>query len=325
MLKLVTIIVPVYNMEKYIRKCVESLLAQSYTNLEIILVDDGCIDGSPTICEEYARKDSRVRVIHQENGGASAARNAGLDVMSGAYVAFVDADDYLEQDTIKIMVEGIIQHDTKIAHIKSNIVGAEYQILSSQSKNTYIKNQYASTTYVEGMCYKQKSESVCDKLFAAELFKNRRFEKGRLNEDFYFLSKLLFDDFEIVEIDYAGYNYYQRTGSSSHSGFGKALIDAVKNSYELKELARTDKPILEKYFAYLTLFQARTALLTMPFSYVKEKAIEYQDILKYMRECLPFLNESYLSKWDKKFLKMVNKRPKLILRITSLLWKIKSR
>ncbi len=325
MSKLVTIIVPVYNMEGYLNKCVDSLLAQSYTNLEIILVDDGSTDSSLSICDRYASKDARVRAIHKQNGGLSDARNAGLNIMRGEYVAFVDADDFLEIDAIKIMVETIQSEKAKIAHIRSNIIGADYQLLYSQSKNTFAKSKYSSTEYIEGMCKKIKSESVCDKLFVADLYKDRRFEKGRLNEDFYFLSKILFEDFEIVEIDFAGYNYYQRLGSISHSGFGKSLVDSVKNCYELKQLAKEDKQVIEKYFAYLALFQARTALLTMPFYLVKQNSVEYKEILRYMRECLPFLNESYLSKWDKRFLRLVDKMPRLTLRITSILWKIKSK
>lgn len=92
---LISVIIPVYNMEKYLRRCLDSVLAQDYTNLEILVVDDGSTDGSWAICQEYARKDARITVIHQENGGLSAARNTGLDRATGAYIAFVDSDDYI--------------------------------------------------------------------------------------------------------------------------------------------------------------------------------------------------------------------------------------
>ena len=325
MAALVSIIVPVYNMEQYIRKCVDSILRQSYSCLEIILVDDGSVDASSSICDELASTDNRIRVIHQQNGGASAARNAGLAIMTGQYVAFLDADDYLEIDTIKVMVEGAIKTGANIAHIKSNIIDADYQLISSQAKNTYAEEMYTSAEYVAGMCKKEKSESVCDKLFETTLFVDRRFESGRLNEDFFFLSKLLFEDLKIIEIDYAGYNYYQRVGSISHSGFGKALVDAVKNSCELKELAHKIKPSLEKDFARITLFQARTALLTIPWELVKNESSEYKNILMAMRSCLPFLKETQLSGKDKLFLRIVNKYPKLILRCTTIVWKIKNR
>ena len=97
MIDLISVIVPVYNVEPYLRKCVDSILAQSYSNLEVILVDDGSPDGCGAICDEYAAKDARVRVIHKPNGGISDARNAGLDIMTGDYVTFVDSDDWIDE------------------------------------------------------------------------------------------------------------------------------------------------------------------------------------------------------------------------------------
>lgn len=101
---LVSVIVPIYNVEPYLRKCVDSILAQTYINLEVILVDDGSPDGCPAICDEYKEKDERVKVIHKSNGGLSDARNAGLDAMTGEYVTFVDSDDWLEFDVIQTLV-----------------------------------------------------------------------------------------------------------------------------------------------------------------------------------------------------------------------------
>ena len=95
---LISVIVPVYNVEKFLVKCVDSILAQTYTNLEIIIVDDGSPDNCPAICDELAKKDSRIKVIHKENGGASSARNAGLDIAKGEYIGFVDGDDYIAKD-----------------------------------------------------------------------------------------------------------------------------------------------------------------------------------------------------------------------------------
>ena len=104
MIDLISVIVPVYNVEPYLRKCVDSILAQSYSNLEVILVDDGSPDGCGAICDEYAAKDARVRVIHKPNGGVSDARNAGLDIMTGDYVAFVDSDDWVEADMYRTLL-----------------------------------------------------------------------------------------------------------------------------------------------------------------------------------------------------------------------------
>lgn len=321
----VYIIVPVYNMEQYLRKCVDSLLAQTYKNVQIVLVDDGSKDNSPAICDEYASAHENVQAVHKINGGLSDARNAGLDLVKGGFVTFVDADDYLEIDAVQTMADALETSGADVAYMQCNFVNEAYEIVKIKGGNTREITVFNSEEYVEKMCLKQKSESVCDKLFPARLFENRRFEKGRLNEDFFFLSKLLFESLTIAEVDYAGYNYYHRTGSISRSGFGKSLVDAVVNCLELMDLAKAQKPQLEKSFAYLALFQARTALLTMPFSYVKQKREEYWTSLRCVKACMPFLPAAPLSKKDKLFVKWVAKNPVLTLRCTSILWKIKRR
>lgn len=320
---LVSIIVPVYNVELYLEKCVISLLVQTYKNIEIILSDDGSTDNSSFICDLFAEKDDRVRVIHKANGGLSDARNAGLDIILGEYVVFVDSDDYLEPEAIEILLQVAIQKQSCITHMKSYIVGSDYTIIADQSKGTRKVVTYTSEEYVKGMCEKRLSESVCDKLFESKLFEKRRFEKGRLNEDFFFLSKLLFEDLMIAEIDYAGYNYYQRKGSITNSGFGKSLVDSVKNAFELKEMSKEINPNLEVYFARLVLFQARTLFIVIPWSYVNDGHEWYTETLSIARDCVPFLKRVQLSKRDKVFIWATCHFPKMVLRITSILWKIK--
>lgn len=321
---LVSIIVPVFNVEKYLPKCIESLLRQTYTNLEIILSDDGSTDESSLICDRYAVYDSRIKVIHKENGGLSDARNAGLGVLTGEYVTFVDSDDYLEKDAIEILVMTAIEYRIPIVRMNSYIVSYDYEIVENQSSGTRKVSICTSEEYIQGMCEKRKSESVCDKLFKAELFHKRRFEKGRLNEDFFFLSKMLFTDLKIAEIDYSGYNYYQRSGSITNSGYGKSLVDSVKNAYELKELAHIEKPKLEKYFARLTLFQARTLFIVIPWKNVKEDKADYIDSLHYLRKSISFIKEVKLSKQDKWIVFAVDKSPKLTIWILGKIWRMRN-
>ena len=114
-LPLISVIVPVYKVEKYLNQCIESVLAQTYQNLEIILVDDGSPDRSGEICEEYAKKDTRIRVLHKSNGGLSTARNTGLQIISGAYIAFLDSDDYLAPDMYETLYRELIENDADIA------------------------------------------------------------------------------------------------------------------------------------------------------------------------------------------------------------------
>ncbi len=111
----ISIIVPVYKVEPYLRKCVDSILAQTFTDFEVILVDDGSPDNSGKICDEYASKDSRVRVIHKENGGLSSARNAGIDVARGKYLGFVDSDDYIEKDMYELLYDNIVKEQADLS------------------------------------------------------------------------------------------------------------------------------------------------------------------------------------------------------------------
>ena len=235
--------------------------------------------------------------------------------------------DYIEKEAIEILVDVAIKYNSLITHMKSYIISADYEVLKNQSMGTKQVSLLTSEEYVKGMCEKRKSESVCDKLFDASLFIDRRFEKGRLNEDFFFLSKMMFEDYQIAEIDYTGYNYYQRPGSITYSGYGKSLVDSVKNAYELKEMAHILAPKLEKYFAGLTLFQARTLFIVMPWKIVKNNEEDYRNSLKYLRKSIPYLKEVSLSKEDKIIVRSINIAPKLTKMIlgTNMGYEIKKR
>ena len=111
---MISVIVPVYKVEKYLRQCIESIQRQTYSDLEIILVDDGSPDGCPAICDEYARNDKRIKVLHQENGGLSVARNVGLDIAKGEYIAFVDSDDYIKENMYEMLYNKIVMEDADL-------------------------------------------------------------------------------------------------------------------------------------------------------------------------------------------------------------------
>ena len=127
---LISVIVPVYKVEQYLPKCVESILAQTYTNLEILLVDDGSPDNCGAICEEYARKDPRIKVIHKENGGLSSARNAALDIARGEYIGFVDSDDWIQPEMYETLLSGIKKNDADMAY------GGRYDVDGNTGEKT---------------------------------------------------------------------------------------------------------------------------------------------------------------------------------------------
>ena len=128
---LISVIVPVYNIEAYLRKCIDSILAQTYTNLEIILVDDGSTDNSGEICNEYAAKDARIRVIHKGNGGLSSARNTGIDIATGKYIGFVDSDDYLAPDMYEKLLGAIVNNHADISVCNVHHVDENEELISS--------------------------------------------------------------------------------------------------------------------------------------------------------------------------------------------------
>lgn len=318
---LVSIIVPIYNTEKYLKKCVDSILGQTYNKLEVILVNDGSSDDSLKICRKYESSDSRIIIIDKKNGGLSSARNAGLDVCKGDYITFVDSDDYLEKEAIELLVEAGNQYLADIVSMKLKPVDENYNSLIKYTNN-YDLNQIAGRHYLKEVFERKKSCSVCDKLFSAKIWENRRFELGILNEDFLMLSKILIDvDCNIVEIGYYGYNYYTRQLSISRSGFGLSNRDAVYNSMSiLKYISKKDESLIPFAGAYAA-YQARTALAVMS----KE---DFGNNLSFVHECIECLKKtkkyvlcSFLDIKDRLFCICFPIAPRLSFRIMKMIRK----
>lgn len=261
--KKVSIIVPIYNTEDYLEKCIESILEQTYDNLEIILVNDGSSDSSLNICKKYESLDSRIVIIDKKNGGLSSARNAGLDACIGEYITFVDSDDFIEKETIEHLVNTAYKYKADIVSMKYQVVDADYKVIG-QCNDTDQFGITDSLSYLKGIFQRIKSCSVCDKLFAYKVWSNRRFKTGILNEDFLALSELLIDtNYRIIEINFIGYNYYTRTDSISRQGFGKSSLDAVYNSeYILKYIPENQNSLMRYAGAYAA-YQARTSIAIM--------------------------------------------------------------
>jgi len=184
MTHLVSIIVPIYKVEPYLRRCLDSIVNQTYTNLEIILVDDGSPDGCPQICDEYAARDKRITVIHKENGGLSDARNAGLDICKGEYIYFIDSDDIIPSHCIDILLKIITQE-------KADIASSSYQEFSDAESNLVKSNQNYSYITINGsealilLCRDNTPGfmSSCMKIYKRNCFDGIRFPLGKLYED----------------------------------------------------------------------------------------------------------------------------------------------
>ena len=206
---LISIIIPVYNVEQYIRRCVDSILNQTYKNIEVILVDDGSTDNSGVICEEYKKKDLRVKVIDQKNSGAPTARNCGMDASTGKYIYFVDSDDYIHPQTLEILYNIITQKDTDVSACGYEIVydnKLEFEeITDYESRVISNFDLLKKMVNLPEMTY---SQVLWNKLFKREAIGDIRMNPGYVIDDFDFVSRVLFKCRSVAVVDKDLYYYY---------------------------------------------------------------------------------------------------------------------
>lgn len=231
----ISVIVPVYNVEKYLPKCLESIINQSYKSLEIILVDDGSTDNSGVICDEYAAKDKRIKVIHKTNGGLSDARNAGLDICTGDYIGFVDSDDWIAEDMYETLYSFAVKEDLDVAMCAAYEVYEDGTCIIPTKKFlplvTTDKNKIINEIFVNkagGV-----SVAVWSKLFSKKKFGDIRFKKGKISEDVFFIFDWLNKTNRFGRLSDSKYYYLQRNASLTHLPYYKDGILDVVEGYEL--------------------------------------------------------------------------------------------
>ena len=222
---LISIIIPVYKVENYLKECIDSVLGQTYENLEIILVDDGSPDSCPKICDDYARLDSRIKVIHKVNGGLSSARNVGLDIFNGDYVQFVDSDDVIDCNMVKNLYETIISTKADICCCKYYKAKTENKNFKSDKYNIEIFN---NKEILEDLyCNKLQNVICCNKLFDKKLFQQIRFPLGKICEDIFTTYKIFYKASKIAKISYIGYFYRDTVGSITNV-FNVRRLDSLE-------------------------------------------------------------------------------------------------
>jgi len=204
---LISIIVPIHNVEKYLEECIKSLINQTYQNIEIILVEDGSPDNCGKICDEYAQKDARIKVIHKENGGLSDARNCGIEVATGKYITFVDSDDYVSKYYVQKLYNAIIENDVKVS--QCNLIRVEEDGKEIE-KVGYEENQIKDTKEMIKDLSREHWESIiaCSKLYDIELFQKIRYPVGKIHEDAFVTYKILYNTDKIAIVN--DYLYYYR-------------------------------------------------------------------------------------------------------------------
>lgn len=234
MKELISIIVPVYKVEKYLKECIESIQRQTYKDIEIILVDDGSPDKCGEICDEYAKRDNRIKVIHKENGGLSDARNAGIQVAIGKYIAFIDSDDYIEETYIELLYNAIIENRVSISQCGINKVNEKSQFIKNVGEKE--EKVYTSQQMMEEL-YNGKWENIVtwNKLYLKSLFSDIKFPKGKIHEDEFTTYKLIFKAENLVIIDKFLYNYRQNTNSITGSKYNIKRLDIIEAFQERME------------------------------------------------------------------------------------------
>lgn len=271
-IKLISVIIPIYNVEAYLERCIDSVLSQTYTNLEIWLVDDGSPDRCGEICDEYALKDSRIKVIHKPNGGLSDARNVALDKMRGEWVVFIDSDDYVAPNHIENLLDLTQKHNAEIAiHSLSRFTEKDppKPLEEAQSK------VYNSQRALETLFYqKDFDNAACGKIYHSSLFKDIRYPKGLLYEDLATTYRLLLKAHHIAFAPVGSYYYFTRHDSIENSSFTEKKLDSCLQIIEQLQKEMDNYPRLAASIRSRILSFTFHILLEMPNTHSRSWKLE---------------------------------------------------
>ncbi|MCM1192282.1 MAG: glycosyltransferase [Butyrivibrio sp.] len=298
---MISVIVPVYNTKEYLERCVNSLLAQTWQDMEIILVDDGSTDGSGEICDRFAERDGRVRVFHKENGGSSSARNLGIDKAKGDYIGFADSDDYVEPDMYERLYAAVCRYHVNAAQIGRDERDGEGNMLPDicipPEKSLCIPPE----EFMRELLMHRGDCSFCTKLIRREMFfpeepepaagreggGESRFPLGMLNEDFRLLIQMLHRLGPIVSLPGHAYHVFYRLGSNSRKesrdDFSRVYADCVDNADLAAEIVSREYPALQTTAFRFGVFQRLEYMLHIPIAQMNRENGMYRDIVRYLR------------------------------------------
>ena len=225
MTPLVTVVIPIYNVEKYLDRCVISIVNQTYKNIEIILVDDGSPDNCPQMCDEWAKKDERIRVVHKRNAGLGMARNSGLEIARGEYILFIDSDDYLDLSTIELCVSSALHNNSDVVIFGRKDVdddGVVGEMNIKTNTDVFTGDEVQHTLLPAVFSYKMGfGVSAAGRMYRTDIFRkhNLRFKSEReiISEDAYFALELFSKDVTVSIVSKNLYHYYRRSDSLTHT------------------------------------------------------------------------------------------------------------
>lgn len=242
---LISVIVPVYNVESYLKKCVETIIKQTYTNLEILLVDDGSTDNSGKICDMLAEKDKRIKVVHKKNGGLSDARNAGINVCHGNYIAFVDSDDTVKDKFIEVLYKLIVSGNFQVSQVGTQFVDENGKKLSSTFIYGRGISHLSKKQFIEGLLTNQITWAAWCNLYCRDFFKNIRFTKGQYNEDCLMWIDGVENIKDVIISSECLYEYRQRKGSITSGTNMQFFSDELNHATKWVQKIKKEYPTLK--------------------------------------------------------------------------------
>lgn len=285
---LITVIVPVYNTLEYLPRCVRSITAQTYRNLEILLVDDGSTDGTADLCDRLAEEDGRISVFHKENGGTSLARNLALEHASGEYVGFVDSDDYISPDMYERLLWGIREFQVSAAQAARDERDEQDRPLSDICEPPAEPQVVESVDFMRELLLHRGDCSLCTKLIRRELFPREAFPPGKLNEDFHLIVRMLPDIGKLVSLPWQCYHVFYRVGSNSRKAdrkeFSRVFADCVENADMAAGIVARDYPELADTAFRFGIFQRLEYMLHIPIPQMTGDNAMYREIVSYLRK-----------------------------------------
>lgn len=265
---LISIIIPIYNVEEYLERCIDSVVNQTYKNLEIILVDDGSPDQCGSICDTWALKDKRIKVIHKKNGGLSDARNAGLNLATGEFIAFVDSDDVVERQFVRYLIDTVCEENADIVEcgVQKFCTDIEFPAETKGKVTSFSRTEALRELIFDGAI----RQHVWNKLYRKSVIADIRFPVGKLNEDEFWTYKIVGRAEKICRIENELYGYFQREGSIMGTRYSVRRLDALEAKAERLEYMSEFYPELEED-ARLNFYYSCRYAGQMSLRYIKEK------------------------------------------------------
>lgn len=292
----ISVVIPVYKVEPYLDRCIQSVVEQTYTNLEIILVDDGSPDHCPAMCDAWSKRDNRIKVIHKENGGLSDARNAGLAIATGQYISFIDSDDWISLDMFEVLVGMLRETDAQIVECGTVLVypQSKPQKMSAPARVELSVKEYSTEEAMRHLLIEDEfSPMVWNKLYCRECVSDIRFEVGKLHEDVFFTHQAFGNCTKIAKTETECYYYLQRNGSIMGKPFSLGNLDSLEGKLRRVQYMREHFPSLsylsKKNLHFFSFYCGQLALLSKDPKMIREAF----QIIKYYREKSVFSHYEY--------------------------------